>query len=241
VAVDARSADVVVAVLGERRPPIALQLSGLTAAGHADDLGIPRVLLGNGPGEVLVAGSPPSAPSSLATVARPGWAAAVGRLFGAGPATELRHDGTSVRVDRRCSSAEPRRGTGLVGVTGIAIGTPTRLVVPCGAIVAAPLAQGGSPRRRSGSPYVPRNGLPMVRRRICAAGSRRGSSGWPPWGWPVSPRSGSAPAPLHAGRVRPSSRNAHPATRLLARASRSSASPMSVAHEHGSETAHEGP
>lgn len=142
VAVDARSADVVVAVLGERRPPIALQLSGLTAAGHADDLGIPRVLLGNGPGEVLVAGSPPSAPSSLATVARPGWAAAVGRLFGAGPATELRHDGTSVRVDRRCSSAEPRRGTGLVGVTGIATGTPTRLVVPCGAIVAAPLAQG---------------------------------------------------------------------------------------------------
>jgi len=145
VAVDARSADVVAAALGDRRPPIAVQLSGLRAAGRVADLGIPRVLLGTGPGEVLVAGSPPSGPSPLATVAKPGWAMAVGRLVGAGSATELRLSGARAPVDRRCASSQPRPGTGLVGVTGIAIGTPMRLILPCGAIVAAPSARGRVP------------------------------------------------------------------------------------------------
>jgi hypothetical protein len=77
-------------------------------------------------------------------------------------------------VDWRCASVEPRRGTGLVGVTGIAIGTPMRLVAPCGAIVPAPSAQGrvaaapvGLALRASQRPVNP--GAADLRRAIAAA------------------------------------------------------------------------
>jgi hypothetical protein len=143
VAIDEGSSDIVEAVLGERRAPIALQLSGLTAAGRVGSLGIPRVALGTGAGEVLEAGSPPAAPHPLADVAKPGWASAVGRVVGAGSDLELRLRGTRVvRLDRRCASGEVPTGDGPFGVTGIAIGDPTRLIVPCGAIATVPTSQG---------------------------------------------------------------------------------------------------
>ncbi|HEX5040976.1 MAG TPA: hypothetical protein VFW95_12675 [Candidatus Limnocylindria bacterium] len=140
VGIDERSVKVVEAVLGDRRPPMALQLSGLAAAGPVASLAIPSVTLGTGAGEVLQAGTPPAAARPLADVAKPGWAAAVGRVVGSGSELELRLGSRKVRVDRRCASSQAPIGNGLVGVTGIAVGDPTRLVVPCGAIVAAPTA-----------------------------------------------------------------------------------------------------
>jgi uncharacterized protein YdeI (BOF family) len=142
VAIDERSGDAVATVLGDRRPPIAVQLSGLTVAGHVASLGVPRVLLGTGAGEVMSAGGSPAAPRPLAIVDTPGWATAVGRLSQTAFGLELRLGDAKVRVDRRCGSGEVPIGHGLLGVTGIAVGTPTRLIVPCGAIVTAPVSQG---------------------------------------------------------------------------------------------------
>ena len=142
VAIDEGSTDVVSAVLGERRPPIAVQLSGLRAAGQLESLGIPRVRLGAGAGEVLAAASPPVAPRPLAAVETPGWATAVGRVIGKGSGMKLRLRDASVPMDHRCTSSPAPAVDRQVGVTGIAIGDPARLIVPCDAIVIAPISQG---------------------------------------------------------------------------------------------------
>jgi hypothetical protein len=142
VGIDPASAGLVSALLGESRPPLALQLSGLSATGRLGSLGIPLVRLGSGAGEVLAAGTPPAGPARLAQGRPPAWVAAVGRIGGSGSELTVRLAGTNVRVDRRCATDEPRVPKGVVGVTGIAIGTPTRLILPCGAIVPAPVANG---------------------------------------------------------------------------------------------------
>jgi hypothetical protein len=61
-------------------------------------------------------------------------------------------DGASVSIDRRCNGEPmPRRTT--VSVTGVLVGDPPLLVVPCGGIVPAPLlARVTTPREATEPP-----------------------------------------------------------------------------------------
>jgi len=132
-AVDDESAPVVAALLGGRRPPLALELVVPRAVGSEPSTGIPVVALGTAPGEAVAAAGPPDPPATrLPPAGDAAWVSLVGRLSG----TRLVLPGAALEVEYRCDAAGHPSGS--VGVTGLAIGEPLRLVVPCGAIVSAP-------------------------------------------------------------------------------------------------------
>lgn len=137
VAIDPASSAVLRVALGQRRPPVALELGGLSPAGVDPRLDVVRVRLGREPGEIIV-GSGPLAPplASVDHVTRPAWASVVGHTDGT-PGAAVALADLRVEIDLRCAGggAIP---PGAIGVTGIAIGEPVRLVVPCGGIVRAP-------------------------------------------------------------------------------------------------------
>ena len=182
---------------------MALQLSGLTATGRIAGLGIPRAA-GCRSGEVLAAGSPPVGPLPLAHVVKPGWDGR--RLAGVGSAMELELRATKVRIDRRCGRARQSAPMGSGGVTGIAIGDPTRLIVPCGAMVTAPQALDRAGARRWRPHCAPHRRRRTRTAPTAVAMSPPASSGWLLSPSPASRRcdSGARPAGRAGGSGRPS-------------------------------------
>jgi hypothetical protein len=139
VAVDATSRDRLQRAVAPRRPPIALELAHLRALDAHRRLGIPVVELGSGSTDT-VAGSAATAPptSSLPGAAEPAsWIAVVGRVVTSGEGRVMRLDGREVPIEWLCRSEAPQvRGS--VAVTGVGIGDPARILVPCGGIRPAP-------------------------------------------------------------------------------------------------------
>ncbi|HUF06660.1 MAG TPA: OB-fold nucleic acid binding domain-containing protein [Candidatus Binatia bacterium] len=147
VAVHAASS-VLVAALGARAP-IALELAGLRAAGTEPSTGVPLVVIGSEPDGVQPAGRPPAPPSTALGGAtdRAVWISLVGRLADGG--RSLAVDGEVLPLEHRCDEAPPP-GSGIVGVTAVALGDPARLIAPCGGIRAAPAV--GRPGGRASLP-----------------------------------------------------------------------------------------
>jgi hypothetical protein len=138
VALEAAAGDVVAGLLDPGRPPLAVELVGLRAVGEDPILRLPLVRLAAGP-EAIVPGGALAAPSTELPSASdpPRWVSLVGRLSGVGERRRLHVSGGAVALDRRCGGADGWPA-GTVGVAGIAVADPPRIVVPCGGIVAAP-------------------------------------------------------------------------------------------------------
>jgi len=129
------------AVIGPRRPPLALELGGLRAVGSLPGTSIPIVALGDGPDDLTIQGLPPAPPAtSLSTAsASAKWVSIVGRLSGDGSSErEIILPGRRVTIERRCDD-ERTWPDGTVAITGVALGEPVRLIVPCGGVAAAPI------------------------------------------------------------------------------------------------------
>ena len=127
------------AALGDRRAPVALELSGLRAIGIADELDLPMVRLGEAPDAILLGSSPVAPPSTQLPSAGdpPRWVAVVGRLEGRGESRNLRLPSGPLAVDLRCD-AGASVPAGVIGLVGIATADPVRIIVGCEGIRAAP-------------------------------------------------------------------------------------------------------
>ncbi len=150
VAVHTSSEDLVRRLTRDRRPPLALDLGGLQAAGTDRTTGAPVVRLGSGAGQTAVLDVTPAPPRSALTGALPAWVSVVGQLSGSGSRRVLVVDGERIALHERCDDDDDddgdddrdRRGT--VSVTGVALGEPLRLLVPCGGLRSAPSIVGGA-------------------------------------------------------------------------------------------------
>ena len=152
VALHADAGPLVAGVLGSGRPPLALEANGLRAVGVDAPTGIAIAAVPDEPGALLPSGLPPSPPLSAIALAggEARWVAVVGRLEAGPRPAALLVDGASVRLDHRCDGA-PAAPRGVVSVTGVLVGEPPRLVVPCGGIAPAPLlARATTPREPTG-------------------------------------------------------------------------------------------
>ena len=145
-ALEASAAASVEAVRAGARLPLAVEASGLRAAGTHEALAIPIVRLPD-TADALVAGAGPIAsPAALRAIdggtAR--WVAVVGRLGGPEDSRGLAlPGGRRVAVEVRCadSTSSP---SGMVGVVGVAISDPPRLIVPCGGVRPVPVLARGA-------------------------------------------------------------------------------------------------
>lgn len=137
VAVAAESASAFGA-LGGRRPPVALALSGLRLVGLEPRSSVPVVALGAGAGALTLADGPPAVPRvALPSPGDPAaWVTLVGRLV-AGDGAALEVGQATVPLDILCGDPMPVPDT-VVSVTGIGLGEPARVLVPCDGIRAAP-------------------------------------------------------------------------------------------------------
>lgn len=136
VAVASASERVVVGLIADRRPPIALELTGLVAHGTSADVPIPVVGLGPAPGQATVRDAVPDPPSGRPPQGETTWVSLVGRLVAGG--TSLRLAGSeTLELRQRCDEARPLP-TGTVQVTGIGLAEPPSILVPCGGIRTAP-------------------------------------------------------------------------------------------------------
>lgn len=129
------------AVIGARRPPLALELGGLRAVGSLAGTSIPVVALGAGPDDLTIHGLPPAPPATSLSAASASakWVSIVGRLSGNGSSErEIILPGRRVTIERRCDD-EHAWPDGSVAITGVALGEPVRLMVPCGGVAAAPI------------------------------------------------------------------------------------------------------
>jgi hypothetical protein len=130
----------------ERRPPVSLDLGGLEAAGREPVTGAPIVRLGSGTGQTVLIDAPPAPPRATLRGALPAWVSLVGQLSVSGSRRVLLVEGERVALDDRCRDSDDRAGTGAVAVTGVAVGDPLRLLVPCGGYRAAPSLGSGAGR-----------------------------------------------------------------------------------------------
>jgi hypothetical protein len=139
-AIEPPAGEVIDGLLVERRPPMSLELTGLRAIGSSTSLALPLVRIPDEPGAVMAGSAPPAAPSTeLPTRAEgPRWVALVGRLAGSGERRTLVAAGGAVAIDRRCD-ADATWPVGQVGVIGIALAAPARIVIPCHGVVPAPV------------------------------------------------------------------------------------------------------
>ena len=150
VALDRSAVPAVRMLLGSRRPPVSVELSGLRATGATDDVGVPIVRLGEQPDALIAGAAPPIAPATElpADGDGPRWVAVVGRLEGRGGRLRLwLPSGEAIDLDLRCDrdAAAPNA---TVGARGIATASPSRIVVACGGLRAAPgLARSGAVHR----------------------------------------------------------------------------------------------
>ena len=145
VAVHSSSAELVARLTREHRPPISLDLGGLHAAGSDPMTGAPLVVLGATAGQTIVIDVPPAPPRATLAGEVPAWVSVVGRLTGPSTHRTLVVDGKRVPLLDRCTDDPPasRRG-GTVSVTGVVIGDPLRLLVPCAGVRPAPSVIGGA-------------------------------------------------------------------------------------------------
>ena len=143
VAVHASSGNVVDGLLRDRRPPVSLELGGLQPAGSEPVTGVRVVRLGAAADATTVLDLRPAAPGS-AFEGRPGWASAVGRLAGQPDRRVLRVGGERIAIDQLCDDERIPANGGTVSVSGIAVGDPLRLIVPCGGVRAAPSVAAGT-------------------------------------------------------------------------------------------------
>jgi hypothetical protein len=162
-------------------PPVAVQASGLRVVEVHDSTGIPVAGVPDEPGSIVPSGLPPSPPLAATDPdgAEPRWVTLVGRLDARPDVPALLVAGESVVLEHRCQR-EPTTPRGTVSVTGILVGEPQRLVVPCGGIVPAPLLLRDTAARHSsqapaaiatladGAPEPPRS-LPAVLLLLAAA------------------------------------------------------------------------
>ena len=156
VAVHPSSALLVARLTRERRPPFALDLGGLQAMGSEPVTGVPIVTLGDGAGQTAVLRDAPAPPRVEFSGDLPAWVSVVGRLAGPPTRRVLVVDGERVPVVDRCQDDDKRRRDGSVAVTGVALGEPLRLLVPCGGIRQAPSVVAGTTRTGlRGSPNGP--------------------------------------------------------------------------------------
>ena len=135
VAIAAASTDLLERAIGDRRPPISLELGHLAAVGADRRFGVAVVALGPDVGDVVVGVAPPSPPLARVPGVDDGvaWVSLVGRLSG----DLLSVAGGRVAVERLCGNDRgPRRGA--VSVTGVALANPPRLVVPCDGVRPVP-------------------------------------------------------------------------------------------------------
>jgi Lamin Tail Domain len=133
--------------------PIRLELRGLRAVGELEPIGLPIVALGRGPGDVVAATGAAHSPLS-AVPARgrsPSWVSLVGTLGGGQHASLLVPGGRRIGVDVRCTAASdlPR---GVVGVVGVGLADPARVVVGCSGVRAAPSLIDGVAAAKQRSP-----------------------------------------------------------------------------------------
>ncbi len=148
VAVHESSRAVVSRLTHERRPPLALDLGGLQVAGIDRATGVPAVRLGSGPGQTTAVDAQPAPPRATLRGDVPAWVSVVGQLSGSGSRRVLTVDGSRVALHERCAGDDDnddddRHGPrGAVSVTGVALGDPVRLLVPCGGLRSAPSIAG---------------------------------------------------------------------------------------------------
>ena len=163
VAVHASSRDVVSRLTRQRRPPLAVDLGGLQTAGTDRATGAPAVRLGSSPGQTAALDTPPAAPRATLGGDLPAWVSVVGHLSGSGSRRVLTVDGSRVALHERCDDDEDdhddedgrRRRRGAVSVTGVALGDPVRLLVPCGGLRSAPSIAGGAALVTDGKANAP--------------------------------------------------------------------------------------
>lgn len=139
---DERLGGAVTGLVGEGRPPVAVEIVGLRTIGVEPETGIAVADFRDDPGSLTAAQRAPAAPAATMPTASGGaqWVSLVGKITASGD--RIVADGTSVSLDRQCA-AEADRPRGVVSVTGIATTKPPRLIVPCGGIALAPtLARG---------------------------------------------------------------------------------------------------
>jgi hypothetical protein len=146
VAVHPSSTLLVARLTREQRPPFALDLGGLQAVGSEPVTGIPVVRLGDAAGQTTILRDAPAPPRAELSGDLPAWISVVGRLAGPPPRRVLVVDGEQVVVHDRCQDDDDRERGGTVAVTGVAIGEPLRLLVPCGGIRRAPSVAAGAMR-----------------------------------------------------------------------------------------------
>jgi hypothetical protein len=118
---------------------VAVQATGLRVVGLEPVSGIPVVAVPDEPGAFVASGLPPAPPLAVSDVGdHASWVSVVGRLGSRSGTPELVVPGARLPIERRCER-EPMPAAASVSVTGILLGEPPRLVVPCGGIVPAPL------------------------------------------------------------------------------------------------------
>ncbi len=122
-----------------RPPPVPLAMHGMRVIGVEPRTGVPLVALGSGRDAMTVTSGAPAAPRT--TVPRagdsPGWVTLIGRLHRNGSGLQLEVEDGAVRVEIACS--DPRAAAnGMFSVTGISVGDPPRIIVPCDGLRVAP-------------------------------------------------------------------------------------------------------
>jgi hypothetical protein len=135
VGVAAGSGGILDAAVGERRPPLRVELGHLSVAGTDPRFGITVVTLGTGPGDVVIGTGLTQQPlgrfpSGGAAVA---WVSLVGSLSG----DRFRVAGTDLGVEELCAAGRSFT-SGSMSVTGVALRNPDRIVVPCGGVRPTP-------------------------------------------------------------------------------------------------------
>ena len=157
VALHADAAPLVRGTLAGGRPPVSVQATGLRVVGQEASTGVPVAAVPDAPGAFVPSGLAPAAPLTAADAggrdAR--WVSLVGRLDPRSSAPTLIVTGARILVEHQCDG-ETIREAATVSVTGILVGEPPRLVVPCGGIVRAPLLARvtSSPATAQGRPTV---------------------------------------------------------------------------------------
>ncbi|MGH2380745.1 MAG: hypothetical protein ACRDG7_05940 [Candidatus Limnocylindria bacterium] len=165
-------------VLGGRRPPLALELTGLREEREEAASGLTLVSLGTSDGDTVFGSAPLHPPSATVPgpAGRPAWVSVVGEVTSERRRTTIGLDGKRVAVERLCRQPS-RVPDGVANLVGMAVSSPPRIVIGCDEVRPAPdLALAGLPIDSSApstSPVlasVDEDASAMGARRLIAAG-----------------------------------------------------------------------
>ncbi len=153
VALHAGAASHVAELLRDGRPPVAVRATGLRLVQVDVALPIPVAAVPDDSAALVPSGLPPSPPTTGLHPAggEARWITLVGRLVSHRGPPLLHAGGVSLPVDRRCEG-EPMTRRAMVSVTGILLGAPARLVVPCGGIAPASMLSRATAMRTASTP-----------------------------------------------------------------------------------------